>query len=127
MPHSSGSHPRKLACAPFIGHAGQEDFCLPSACPKLLSKLNGLLIVWGLPTQPKATTGCVALRLRHYKLYSTNRTPEEGKVVCEICGTVFGPHRGLGWEEEWGGSIEDGSLARLICRWGRETAQRPAC
>ena len=64
------------------GSAAEPPGTEGAGCPKLLSKLNGLLLEWGLPTEPKATTGCVALRLRHYLLHSTDRTPEEGKVVC---------------------------------------------
>ena len=63
------------------GRAGERPDTEGAGCPKLLSKLNGLMLVWGLPTQPKATTGCVALRLRHYLLNSTDRTPQEAKVV----------------------------------------------
>ena len=60
------------------------------AAPKLLSKLNGSLIISGLPAQPKARTGCVALRLRYYLLRSTDRAPEEAKVVCNSTRRAWG-------------------------------------
>ena len=63
------------------GGAGEPPDTEGAGCPKLLNRLNGLLIVRGLPAQPKATTGCVALRIRHYELHSTDRTPEGAKVV----------------------------------------------
>jgi hypothetical protein len=34
------------------GSAGEPPGAEAAGCPKLLSKLNGLLLVWGLPAQP---------------------------------------------------------------------------
>ena len=81
------------------GRAGEPPGTEGAGCPKLLSKLNGSLIVLGLPAQPKATTGCVALRLRHYVLRFIDRTPEEAGFVCECLAAGLGRQRSLGWEE----------------------------
>lgn len=79
-----GRHARasaREASRSAAGSAGEPPDTEGAGCPKLLNRLNGLLIVRGLPAQPKATTGCVALRIRHYELHSTDRTPEGAKVV----------------------------------------------